>query len=262
MSSPDLITTYGFTAVPASASALLTSTPAYPPPSAPAPYIPVSETPVPDTPLAQRIQAYARERLPEPTYNHCLRVYHYGLAIKRYRFPFPAWGFTDETFFLACMLHDIGTTEASQRATRLSFEFHGGLRALEVLRRRPEAGETAMEADAVGAVGGIAPTEQAESVAEAIIRHQDLCEGGKITAVGQLLQLATIFDNTGTHAHLIHPSTIADVSKHCPRQQWSDCFAATIRRENSLKPWAHTTALGEEAFPNRVLGNTLMAPYE
>lgn len=293
MSSSDPITTYGFTAVPASASALLTSTPAYPPPSTPAPYIPVSETPIPDTPLAKRIQAYAREHLPEPSYNHSLRVYHYGLAIKRYRFPFPAWAFTDETYFLACMLHDIGTTEENQRATRLSFEFQGGLLALEVLRRRPEAGETEMEADAVAAVGGIATKEQAESVAEAIIRHQDLCEVGKITAVGQLLQLATIFgelcalsrereiymclhldhikltsyigtlsDNTGTHANLIHPSTIEDVSKHFPRQKWSDCFAATIRRENSLKPWAHTTALGEEAFPNKVLGNKLMAPYE
>jgi cyanamide hydratase len=38
-----------------------------------------------------------------------------------------------------------------------------------------------------------APREQAESVAEAIIRHQDLCHVGEITVVGQLLQLATIF---------------------------------------------------------------------
>lgn len=31
---------------------------------------------------------------------------------------------------------------------------------------------------------------QAESIAEAIIRHHDLCDKGKITAVRQLLQLA------------------------------------------------------------------------
>ena len=41
--------------------------------------------------------------------------------------------------------------------------------------------------------GNVAPRDQAESVAEAIIRHQDLCTTGKITAMGQLLQLATIF---------------------------------------------------------------------
>lgn len=38
-----------------------------------------------------------------------------------------------------------------------------------------------------------APREQAESIVEAIVRYQDLFFVGNITAVGQLLQLATIF---------------------------------------------------------------------
>ena len=38
-----------------------------------------------------------------------------------------------------------------------------------------------------------ASQSQAESVAEAIIRHQDLGETGMITSVGQLIQLATVF---------------------------------------------------------------------
>jgi cyanamide hydratase len=105
-------------------------------------------------------------------------VYHYGLAIKKYRFPH--WNFSDETYFLSCVLHDIGTTEENLHKTRLSFEFYGGFLALGVLQNAPSS-------DAV------APREQAESVAEAIIRHQDLCEVGTITAVGQLIQLATIF---------------------------------------------------------------------
>lgn len=69
-------------------------------------------------------------------------------------------------------------------------------------------------------------------------------------------------DNTGSYADLVHPDTIEDVSKHYPRHQWSNCFAATIRQENGLKPWAHTTALGEEEFATKVLGNKLMQPYE
>jgi cyanamide hydratase len=36
----------------------------------------------------------------------------------------------------------------------------------------------------------------------------------------------------------------------------------TIHKEIGLKPWAHTTALGEEEFPARIMGNKLMAPYE
>ena len=129
-----------------------------------------------------------------PTYNHSLRVYHYGLAIKRHLFP--SWNFTDETYFLACLLHDVGTTEEHLQQTKLSFEFYGGLLALEVLQKA----STSSSDD-------IAPRDQAESVAEAIIRHQDLCEKGQITAVGQLLQLATIF---GALIITIHKCNLTD----------------------------------------------------
>jgi len=148
------------------------------------------------------------------------------------------------------VLHDIGTTHDHLRATRLSFEFYGGLLALDLLQHDPEG------------MGGEAPTPQAESVAEAIIRHQDLCTKGKITTVGQLVQLATIFDNVGGHAELVHRGTIEEVVKAWPREGWSGCFARTIREENGLKPWAHTTALGEDDFPEGVLGNKLMAPWD
>lgn len=189
---PNPITTYGFTAVPASAATLLTSTPAYPVPTSQPSPIPVTSTPIPHTPLAQRINSYAKARLPEPTYNHSLRVYHYGLAIKQYRFAAQAdWQFSDETYFLACVLHDIGTTEENISATHLSFEFFGGLLAMDVLQNNTnhDPGGDGQG----GAPAGMASRDQAESVAEAIIRHQDLCEVGKITALGQLLQLATIF---------------------------------------------------------------------
>lgn len=174
--SPDSVSHCGLTAVPASASSLLSSVRA----SVPAPFIAVSETPVPDTLLAVRIRKYAQSHLPEPTYNHSLRVYHYGLAIKKYLFP--SWGFTDEAYFLTCMLHDIGSTEENTAKTRLSFEFFGATLALEVLQEISESGTSEATAS----------RDLAESVAEAIIRHQDFRDKGQITAIGQLLQLATV----------------------------------------------------------------------
>lgn len=66
----------------------------------------------------------------------------------------------------------------------------------------------------------------------------------------------------GGHADLVHEETIHVVTSEFPRQKWSSCFAATIREENKLKPWAHTTALGEEDFPNGVLNNRLMERYD
>ena len=58
----------------------------------------------------------------------------------------------------------------------MSFEFYGGYLALDLLKKELHA-----------------PIEQAESVAEAVIRHQDLGESGKISSLGLLIQLATIF---------------------------------------------------------------------
>lgn len=92
---------------------------------------------------------------------------------------FPDWEFTDETFFLACLLHDIGTTDKNMSATLMSFEFYGGLLARDLLHRQHHA-----------------PIEQADSVAETIIRHQQISDIGTITTVGLLIQLATIFGRT------------------------------------------------------------------
>lgn len=145
---------------------------------------------------------------------------------------------------MTCLLHDIGTTDKNIHATLMSFEFYGGLIVLDLLKSLS------------------APIEQAENVAEAVIRHQDLGDTGTITRIGALIQLATIFDNMGGNADLVAKETIEDVVKTYPRKKWSACFAATIRRENGLKPWAHTTHLGEEDFPEGVKGNKLMAPWD
>ena len=58
----------------------------------------------------------------------------------------------------------------------MSFEFYGGMLAHSLLQNDLNA-----------------PTPQAEAIAEAIIRHQDIGKSGKITTLGQLIQLATIF---------------------------------------------------------------------
>ncbi|KAL5340217.1 hypothetical protein BJX70DRAFT_127855 [Aspergillus crustosus] len=241
--SSDPVTEHGWTAVPANIQTLFEQTNLGTKPS-PAP-TPVSSTPIPTTPLAQRIKKYAQSHLPKPTYHHSLRVYHYGLAIKRYAFP--EWTFSDETYFLTCLLHDIGTTHDHLRATKLSFEFWGGYLALDVLQNDHDHDHERPEG------GAVASQFQAESVAEAIIRHQDLRDVGTITAIGQLIQLATIFDNIGGNAQLVHDNTVKDVVEHYPRLKWSSCFASTVGEEVRLKPWAHTTALGD--FKGKILGN-------
>ena len=77
-------------------------------------------------------------------------------------------------YYLSCLLHDIATTPKNLRATKLSFEYYGGFLAYGIITKN----------------GG--SQDLAESVTEAIIRHQDFIEDGMLTQVGQVLQLSTI----------------------------------------------------------------------
>lgn len=264
----DSISIHGWTALPRDPSVILDGKKNV---KAPEP-VTVDNIPLPSTELARKVLEYAKKELREETFNHSMRVYYYGTLLpsslsrheanRSHRRPqltsslpptgqaihqqqFPDWSLSSETYLLTSLLHDIGTTDTNISATLLSFEFYGGMLAHSLLGKDLHA-----------------PTSQAEAVTEAIIRHQDIGESGKITTLGQLIQLATIFDNMGGHADLVHQGTIEDVVKHFPRKKWSSCFAATIRKENGLKPWAHTTALGEREFPEGVEGNELMRPYD
>jgi cyanamide hydratase len=157
---------------------------------------------------------------------------------------FPTW--VSNTFFetwaLTCLFHDIGTTTNNRSATHLSFEFQGGFIALTKVQ---EFG---------------APQAQAESVAEAIIRHQDPGESGMVSRMVQLVQIATEFDNMGWQPHLVSKEVIKQVVQQHPRMGWSGCFSRTINEEIAEKPWCHTTAL--EGFAEAVAGNEVMKLYE
>jgi cyanamide hydratase len=88
---------------------------------------------------------------------------------------FPDWKFSAETWLLTCFFHDIGTADKHTHGSLMSFEFYGGFLALQQLID----------------FGG--PAGQAQSVSEAIIRHQDPVEVGTISTIGLLIQLATQF---------------------------------------------------------------------
>lgn len=134
----------------------------------------------PRTEVVKKAHQAAIEALPKETYNHSLRVYCYGHTIVTQHFP--DWITSDttkasffETWALICLYHDLATTAEHRGNTHMSFEFHGGFMALQDLQE-------------IGA-----PKVQAESVAEAIIRHQDPGETGMISRLGQLVQIATEF---------------------------------------------------------------------
>ncbi|KAL7928936.1 cyanamide hydratase [Trichoderma chlorosporum] len=201
-----------------------------------------------DDPIVAKVQGYAKEKLSIETFNHSMRVFYYASAIVKQQFTEQAKTFSPSTLALVCLLHDIGTAEENLAATNMSFEFYGGFKALNLLL---ELG---------------ASKDQAEAIAETIIRHQDLGTVGNITFLGQVIQLATIYDNVSDHPYIknlteiIHNDTLQDVVKTFPRMQWLGCFARTIDREEELKPWCHSTHIPD--FAKAILGNTFMKQYE
>lgn len=71
----DEIAQNGWTAVPVDAAKILQDKPYL---HEPAPLL-VSDIPFPsDDPVVARVQQYVKEKLPEQTYNHSLRVYYFG----------------------------------------------------------------------------------------------------------------------------------------------------------------------------------------
>lgn len=170
------------------------------------------------------------------------------MTITKQQFPAQAAALNPATWALACLLHDIGTAEENLTATRMSFDIYGGIKALSVLK---DFG---------------APTDQAEAAVEAIIRHEDMGVDGTITYIGQLIQLATTYDNTGVHPHvkqfgeMVHEATRAQINEAYPRMKWSTFFSGVIRKEESIKPWCHSTHLVN--FGDEIEANQLMRKWE
>ncbi|KAK2053211.1 cyanamide hydratase family HD domain-containing protein [Colletotrichum caudatum] len=185
-----------------------------------------------DDPVVAQTLRYAEECLHTETFNHSMRVFYYG------------GGPLSSTWALACLLHDIGTADENLTATRMSFDIYGGFKALLALRDH-----------------GATPHQ-----AEAIARHQETGVDGTITFLGQLIQLATLYDNVGRHpcvkcfGKLIHETTRAEINKTHPRLKWCSFFATTVRKEVGVKPWCRSTHIVN--FDKKVESNTLMSAWE
>jgi len=245
------VTFYGFTAVPRDPDVLFKGHPTASGPNPKQDPFTVKDIPLPDSAIVKEVREFVRKELNEQTFNHSHRVYIYGTALVKTHFP--EWSYDDETYFLACLLHDIGTAEKFLSTTKMSFEFKGAIVARDLILSLK------------------GHEDQADSVCDAIIRHQDIfVKGGNITMVGQILQLATILDNVGIRANLIHPKLIETTCAAFPRMGWSEVFAKTILKEENLKPWCHTTTFEvtnwqrgmSSQFATDVRNNQVMAKYD
>lgn len=193
---------------------------------------------LPNSTLAKFVLKYSTAELPPKVLNHSLRVFQYSVAIIKDQFPH--WDLDPEVIFVTALLHDIATTEKNMKATKLSFEFYGGIISRDLIFEHTNGDQ-----------------DYAEAVAEAIIRHQNLGNTGFITSLGLIIQISTILDNVGENLQYIHRETLSRINEKYLRDGWLGCFASAIDNENRQKPWGHTSQLGPEEFRDNVLRNQL-----
>ncbi|KAI1791466.1 cyanamide hydratase [Ganoderma leucocontextum] len=192
----------------------------------------VEDFPLPVTPLVQEVRAFAQSWMNRRSIN---RVFVYGSALVKTHFP--EWKFNEnatavETYALSCLLHDIGTAEKFLATTHMSFEFKGAIVARDLIL----------------GLGG--PEPEADSVCDAIIRHQDIFVKDR--------------------ANLVHPRLIETTTVEFPRKGWSEHFARVIEKELVLKPWCHTSTFEvpnwkegvRSNFATDVRGNKAMRPFD
>jgi cyanamide hydratase len=222
---------------------------------------------MPDTPLARRIDKYAKAHLPPQVYRHSRRVFAWGNAVvkgsvwgEKAVFEGEKGNIEDEkmaeSWFVTAMLHDIGTPAETLKSTRLSYEFWAGFHALNILQDASLTGD-ADQTDAV------ADREQAESVAEAILRHQDVQDKGKVSLLTRLIHIGTLLDNIGRGKEFINQHTIENVVKEWTRTEtdgegrvesvWTDCFRGTVELEKKYKPYAMVSRI--EGFEDVISEN-------
>jgi len=255
----DAVTFYGFTPVPRDPEVLFKDHPTASGPNPKQDLLEAKDLAFPDSELVRKVKEFVKKELDEQTYNHSHRVFIFGQALIQTHFP--TWRYSPQTYYLSCLLHDIGTAQTYLSTTKMSFEFKGAIVSRDLLL------EWGAEED------------EADAVCEAIIRHQDVfVTGGNITMIGQVLQLATILDNIGIRANLLHPTLIKTTNALFPRKSWSNHFGQVIEKELTLKPWCHTSTFerpgwnhqedlqGKEGkgsnFATDVRGNEVMREYD
>nr|CAI6410029.1 ADM_HP1_G0006220.mRNA.1.CDS.1 [Saccharomyces cerevisiae] len=115
---------------------------------------------------ARLVREYAAKELTRPRSKPLFACFSNSVAIIRDQFP--AWGLGIRKFVRHLLTaHDIATTDKNMRATKMPFEYYGGILSRELV---------------FNATGG--NQDYADAVTEAIIRHQDLTGTGYITTLG------------------------------------------------------------------------------
>jgi cyanamide hydratase len=179
----------------------------------------------PKSNLAEEAVKFVKAELELPIFNHSYRAYIIGNIVQRDQFPH--WHIDMEQYFLSCMFHDIGLAPKYHLTTPMSFEFQGAMVANNFITSHNGSKDVA------------------DRVFEICANHT-IENTGKISAMGQLIQLSTSTDVSGQYPQFYHPETIQEIYEAWPLHDFHNCFAEKMELEVKHKPGCMTTIFGDE----------------
>ena len=191
----------------------------------------------PDSALARDAEERVRTLCSAALYGHCARTWAFAtLFAQRDRV-----GHDPELLYLACVLHDLGLTEA-----------HWG--------RDPHADCVAVEgaraAHAIVQAQG-ASEERARRVAEAISLHLNVTVPARLGAEAHLLSKGVSLDAVGRRLHQIPAPAGAAIAARWPREGFAEELAASTTRQARLRADSRSALLHRLGFVALVRGNPL-----
>ena len=193
----------------------------------------------PDSALAIEAEEKVRALSSAPLYAHCLRTWAFAaLFAERDRVKHDR-----ELLYLACVLHDLGLTEAHtcQDKTAQCFAVEGARAARNFLRNGGE------------------PDNRARQVAEAISLHLNISVPARYGPEAELLSKGVSLDVVGRRTKQLPPPVIAKVVEEWPRAGSGEQLLAAIRRQAEVRPDSRAAFMQKLGFTKLVSANPLDA---
>lgn len=188
---------------------------------------------IPDTPLVKETQAFVAEKLTDAFFNHSIRAYFWGSMLKMGdRREFDA-----ETFYLSCLLHDLGIAD----------QVHGHYADANCFTLESiQAGQQVLSKHGCS-------LQQQTVIDEAITLHLNpVVEGEKFGWVAHYLNAGTACDIVGARFKQISRNNRKSVLQKYPRMDLKHDVIRVMRREAELHPCSRMALMKRFGFFNLV----------
>jgi hypothetical protein len=191
----------------------------------------------PDTALAKEAEQRVRELSKPPLYGHCLRTWAFAaMFAQRDRVDHD-----EELLYLACVLHDIGLTEAHDGCDPSAACFAvEGARAAHTLLCEHQA-----------------PEDRARTVAEAISLHLNVDVPDRYGPEAVLLSKGVTLDVVGRRMERFPQATLLEVAKKWPREGSGALLLEDTKRQAKRRPQSRAALLHRLGFAKLVSANPL-----